>query len=49
MTFKKRGVAPIAGIYCGCGGEIKDGKCVKCGNEPIKKDEEKQAEDTKEE
>jgi hypothetical protein len=44
MSFKKRGVAPIAGVYCSCGGELKDGKCVKCGKEPVKKEESKDEE-----
>ena len=34
MSFQKTGDAPITKILCGCGGEIKNGKCEKCGKSP---------------
>lgn len=36
MSFQKTGEAPIAVIYCPCGGQIdpKTKKCTKCGKLP---------------
>ena len=38
MAFRKTGDAmKTERIYCSCGGEIKGGKCTKCGKEAVTK------------
>ena len=38
MAFKKIGDAmKTETIYCSCGGELKGGRCTKCGKEAITK------------
>ena len=47
MSFTKTGDAPIQKILCSCGGEIKNGKCEKCGKEPTVSQKEESPQDGK--